>query len=39
MRWDAAKSDKSMVRQIPDFSSEDEERAFWATHDSADYLD
>jgi hypothetical protein len=28
-----------MVRQIPDFSSEDEERAFWATHDSTDYLD
>ena len=28
-----------MVKQIPDFSSEDEERAFWATHDSADYLD
>jgi predicted DNA binding CopG/RHH family protein len=28
-----------MVKQIPDFSSEDEERAFWATHDSTDYLD
>jgi predicted DNA binding CopG/RHH family protein len=28
-----------MVKQLPDFSSEDEERAFWATHDSADYLD
>ena len=28
-----------MVKQIPDFSSEDEERTFWATHDSADYLD
>ena len=28
-----------MVKQIPDFSSEDEERDFWATHDSADYLD
>jgi predicted DNA binding CopG/RHH family protein len=28
-----------MVKQIPDFSNEDEERAFWATHDSADYLD
>jgi predicted DNA binding CopG/RHH family protein len=27
-----------MLKQIPDFSSEDEERAFWATHDSADYL-
>jgi predicted DNA binding CopG/RHH family protein len=27
-----------MVEQIPDFSSEDEERTFWATHDSADYL-
>ena len=28
-----------MVKQLPDFNSEDEERAFWATHDSADYLD
>ena len=28
-----------MVKQLPNFSSEDEERAFWATHDSADYLD
>jgi predicted DNA binding CopG/RHH family protein len=27
-----------MVKQLPDFSSEDEERDFWATHDSADYL-
>jgi predicted DNA binding CopG/RHH family protein len=28
-----------MVKQIPDFSNEDEERAFWATHDSAANLD
>jgi len=28
-----------MVKQIPDFGSEDEERAFWAVHDSADTLD
>ena len=28
-----------MFKQIPDFSSEDEERAFWASHDSTDYLD
>jgi predicted DNA binding CopG/RHH family protein len=28
-----------MVKQLPDFRDEDEERAFWATHDSADYLD
>ena len=28
-----------MIKQIPDFNNEDEERAFWATHDSADYLD
>lgn len=28
-----------MIEQLPDFSSEDEERDFWATHDSADYLD
>ena len=37
--WDADRNDKSMVEQIPDFRSEDEERAFWATHDSTDYLD
>lgn len=28
-----------MVKQIPDFESDDEERDFWATHDSVDYLD
>ena len=28
-----------MLKQIPDFNTEDEERAFWATHDSADHLD
>ena len=26
-------------KKIPDFLSEDEERAFWATHDSAEYVD
>jgi predicted DNA binding CopG/RHH family protein len=28
-----------MREPIPDFQSEDEEREFWATHDSADYVD
>ncbi len=28
-----------MSKQLPDFTTEDEESAFWATHDSADYLD
>lgn len=28
-----------MKNKIPKFKTEDEERAFWATHDSADYLD
>ena len=28
-----------MPKQIPKFENEDEEREFWATHDSADYLD
>ena len=27
------------LQPIPKFSSEDEEREFWATHDSADYVD
>jgi len=27
------------LQPIPKFDSEDEEREFWATHDSADYVD
>jgi hypothetical protein len=27
------------LKQIPKFKSEDEEREFWATHDSVDYFD
>lgn len=26
-------------KEMPDFESEDEERAFWATHDSTEYMD
>jgi len=26
-------------KDIPDFSSEEDERAFWATHDSTEYID
>jgi predicted DNA binding CopG/RHH family protein len=29
----------SKKKPIPAFSSEDEERAFWAEHDSAEYVD
>ena len=29
----------SKLKQIPEFSSEAEERAFWETNDSAEYLD
>lgn len=28
-----------MPKEIPEFQNEDEEREFWATHDSTDYLD
>jgi len=28
-----------MKQRIPQFKSEDEERAFWSTHDSTDYID
>jgi predicted DNA binding CopG/RHH family protein len=28
-----------MKKEIPIFESEDEEREFWAEHDSADYVD
>jgi len=27
------------LKRIPVFTSEDEEREFWATHDSTDYID
>jgi predicted DNA binding CopG/RHH family protein len=29
----------SRRKPVPQFSSEDEEREFWATHDSSEYLD
>ena len=28
-----------MKKKVPRFKSEDEEREFWATHDSTDYMD
>jgi predicted DNA binding CopG/RHH family protein len=28
-----------MVKRIPDFRNEDEEREFWKDHDSTEYLD
>lgn len=28
-----------MAKQIPEFKTEDEEREFWAAHDSTEYLD
>jgi len=28
-----------MLKQIPEFQNEDEEREFWAKQDSSDYLD
>lgn len=28
-----------MKKRIPKFKSEDDEREFWATHDSTDYVD
>jgi len=30
---------KTKLKPIPDFKSEDEEREFWATHSSVDYVD
>jgi len=32
-------SERFMLKKIPEFKNEDEERELWATHDSADYLD
>ena len=28
-----------MIKQIPNFASEDEERDFWANHDSTEFVD
>jgi predicted DNA binding CopG/RHH family protein len=28
-----------MPKQMPEFQNEDEERAFWASHDSTEYID
>jgi predicted DNA binding CopG/RHH family protein len=30
---------KTKLKEIPKFKNEDEEREFWATHDSSDYFD
>ena len=30
---------KKVTRKIPKFETEDQERAFWATHDSTQYVD
>lgn len=27
------------LKRVPQFESEDEEREFWSTHDSAEYVD
>lgn len=31
--------ERKSLKPIPRFESEDEEREFWASHDSADYVD
>jgi predicted DNA binding CopG/RHH family protein len=31
--------ERKSLKPIPKFESEDEEREFWATHDSTDYID
>lgn len=30
---------KKQYKEIPKFATEDEERAFWSSHDSTDYID
>jgi predicted DNA binding CopG/RHH family protein len=32
-------SERKSRQQIPEFESEDQEREFWATHDSTEYVD
>ena len=31
--------DKNKLLPLPHFNNEDEERKFWATHDSTEYID
>ena len=38
-RGKQAKQNRGPKKLIPRFKSEDEEREFWATHDSTDYVD
>lgn len=40
-QWDEGNSDKKAneLKDIPTFTSEDEEREFWASHDSTEYID
>lgn len=33
------KAKKKVIKTIPRFKNEDEEREFWATHDATDYFD
>jgi predicted DNA binding CopG/RHH family protein len=33
------KISKKVIKSIPQFKDEDEEREFWATHDTTDYFD
>jgi mycofactocin precursor len=37
--WDEGNNMNSKRKPIPQFSSEDEEWQFWATHDSSEYID
>ncbi len=30
---------KKKLKELPEFKTEDDEREFWATHDSTDYFD
>ena len=39
MKKPADDTKRAKLKAIPKFRSEDEERRFWATHDSADYVD
>jgi len=32
-------TNKKKIKPIPSFANEDEEREFWATHDSTEYID
>ena len=37
--WEESEVEYNIAKQLPKFKSEKQERAFWLSHDSTDYID